>query len=283
MTNLELLPTVPANASAKLPAEARYVDFYKTNRRSRFGIRPASLFVFEVLGQSGFLIEDGQDYPHLACGRCGGYGEYSYNQIDGTVCYGCNGDGLGRAITWDDALRIAKRRIADAKREARRMMNELHEQALTWNAFYADHADVIAYLADKDDRRGFIGDMARKTATLNALSPRMVEAIRRIISEDAAKVAKVNAAGHFGSEGERIKGITAAVKSVKFVDNDFGGSWLVVMETSEGHVLKTFASGAFADVKEGEEVTFSATVKRHSEYAGKKETLLSRCMIPKKK
>lgn len=25
------------------------------------------------------------------CGRCGGSGNYSYNQIDGTVCYGCRG------------------------------------------------------------------------------------------------------------------------------------------------------------------------------------------------
>jgi ribosomal protein L40E len=25
------------------------------------------------------------------CGRCGGSGEYSYNPIDGTTCYGCRG------------------------------------------------------------------------------------------------------------------------------------------------------------------------------------------------
>lgn len=27
------------------------------------------------------------------CGRCGGTGHYSYNQVDGTVCYGCGGSG----------------------------------------------------------------------------------------------------------------------------------------------------------------------------------------------
>lgn len=27
------------------------------------------------------------------CGRCGGSGSYSYNQIDGSRCYGCNGRG----------------------------------------------------------------------------------------------------------------------------------------------------------------------------------------------
>lgn len=27
------------------------------------------------------------------CSRCGGTGEYSFNQMDGTRCYGCNGTG----------------------------------------------------------------------------------------------------------------------------------------------------------------------------------------------
>lgn len=27
------------------------------------------------------------------CGRCGGSGSYSFNQIDGSVCYGCRGSG----------------------------------------------------------------------------------------------------------------------------------------------------------------------------------------------
>lgn len=31
------------------------------------------------------------------CGRCGGCGEYSYNQIDGSRCYGCLG--TGRRLT----------------------------------------------------------------------------------------------------------------------------------------------------------------------------------------
>ena len=48
------------------------------------------------------------------CGRCGGTGQYSYNQIDGTKCYGCGGSGLaltkrGRAAqqVYRDSLNIA--------------------------------------------------------------------------------------------------------------------------------------------------------------------------------
>lgn len=32
-------------------------------------------------------------YERETCGRCGGSGSYSYNQIDGSRCYGCNGSG----------------------------------------------------------------------------------------------------------------------------------------------------------------------------------------------
>ena len=33
------------------------------------------------------------EYEKETCGRCGGSGQYSYNQIDGSRCYGCGGSG----------------------------------------------------------------------------------------------------------------------------------------------------------------------------------------------
>lgn len=36
-------------------------------------------------------------YDRKPCGRCGGSGHYSYNQINGTTCFGCGGS--GRALT----------------------------------------------------------------------------------------------------------------------------------------------------------------------------------------
>lgn len=32
-------------------------------------------------------------FEHKTCGRCGGSGHYSYNQINGTTCFGCGGSG----------------------------------------------------------------------------------------------------------------------------------------------------------------------------------------------
>lgn len=33
------------------------------------------------------------NFPTTECGRCGGSGHYSFNTIDGSRCYGCNGTG----------------------------------------------------------------------------------------------------------------------------------------------------------------------------------------------
>lgn len=33
-------------------------------------------------------------FESKTCGRCGGSGRYSYNQLDGDRCYGCRGTGL---------------------------------------------------------------------------------------------------------------------------------------------------------------------------------------------
>lgn len=38
------------------------------------------------------LVKEGK-IALLTCGRCGGTGNYSYNQMDGTRCYGCGGSG----------------------------------------------------------------------------------------------------------------------------------------------------------------------------------------------
>ena len=36
----------------------------------------------------------GTNFETTTCGRCGGSGKYSYNQIDGDRCYGCGGTGI---------------------------------------------------------------------------------------------------------------------------------------------------------------------------------------------
>jgi hypothetical protein len=58
------------------------------------------------------------------CGRCGGSGHYSYNQIDGTRCYGCGGSGRrytkrGRAALdyWHWLCSVPASQLVDGDRD----------------------------------------------------------------------------------------------------------------------------------------------------------------------
>lgn len=50
---------------------------------------------FKIVGEP-FKNEKGRLYVKVkgTCPRCGGSGHYSYNQMDGTRCYGCQGSGI---------------------------------------------------------------------------------------------------------------------------------------------------------------------------------------------
>ena len=39
------------------------------------------------------ITRDKRGFPIVTCSRCGGGGEYLYNCVDGTMCYGCRGTG----------------------------------------------------------------------------------------------------------------------------------------------------------------------------------------------
>lgn len=50
------------------------------------------------------------------CGRCGGSGNYSYNQMDGTRCFGCAG--AGNVMPKEAGLGALKARAVVARRRS---------------------------------------------------------------------------------------------------------------------------------------------------------------------
>lgn len=52
------------------------------------------------------------------CGRCGGSGQYSFNMMHGTTCFGCGGVGhklLKTARELSDAVSAAKSAVSDGR------------------------------------------------------------------------------------------------------------------------------------------------------------------------
>lgn len=92
---------------------------------------------FEQIGEP-FDNEKGKKYIKVknVCPRCGGTGHYSYNEMDGTVCYGCGGAGFQvkpvRAYTEKEynSLLVANSRARQKKEEERvKKEKELIENA----------------------------------------------------------------------------------------------------------------------------------------------------------
>lgn len=257
---------------------------------------------------NGFVVAIRQTNGVLAepCKRCGGSGHYSFNLMDGTVCYGCNGRGIGNATTEAEAIRKADNRAkararAAAKEDAR--IAKLRADMDEWQAANAELVEALRPYLPAVDSEGytdfsvyvpnrFLANIAEQAIlTVKPLSDKQVAAARNAVAqqqqrdaERANKTAQKVATGHYGTVGDKVQ-VQVKVISCKPFDREFNGrpvtSWLITMETTDGHTVKTWTSGNFvSDAIDAENdkglITIKAKVKAHGEYNGVPEATLER-------
>lgn len=100
--------------------------------------------------------ENGKMYIKVRgkCPRCGGSGHYSYNQMDGTRCYGCMGSGIKvMSVRWyTDSQRASMDRAAE-KRAAHRaeVVEQRRIKFAARNAFgFGEAGFITLYKGDLD-------------------------------------------------------------------------------------------------------------------------------------
>ena len=71
------------------------------------------------------------------------------------------------------------------------------------------------------------------------------------------------------------------VLSMRYLEGRYGTTTLVTFEDEPGNLLKWFASVELDDINKGDIVNIRATVKKHDEYKGVKQTLITRAKILK--
>jgi hypothetical protein len=71
------------------------------------------------------------------------------------------------------------------------------------------------------------------------------------------------------------------VKHMKYIEGRYGTTTLVAFEDEPGNLIKWFASVSLDDINKGDVVDLKATVKKHDEYKGVKQTLITRAKILK--
>jgi hypothetical protein len=83
----------------------------------------------------------------------------------------------------------------------------------------------------------------------------------------------------FGNIGSRLEDCEVICTFKTFCETQFGTSVLYKFQHVDGDVYKTFYSGHTWEVEQGEKVRLWGTVKKHDEWNGKKETMLTRCKV----
>lgn len=222
-------------------------------------------------------IHNGVTYVFEACRRCGGTGEYSYNPMHGTTCFGCHG-GRGTWVTKADSDRRARNRATAAARRARQAEAFQAEATTRWNALVDAHP-LLAELSYRLNTvpgaayGGILGELLGKFERFGSLSDKQIAFAEKLIRDDMAAVAElerqaaekravqaVRANAPIGEVGDRLD-FTGTVRFTSEGSNSFGAWTLIVIDTPNGAV-KWFASGHW-DLARGETVTLRATVKDH--------------------
>lgn len=84
---------------------------------------------------------------------------------------------------------------------------------------------------------------------------------------------------HVGKVGERLRNVSGRVEMIKPLEaGQFGARTLVKLASDDGNIFTWFASGD-REFRRDAPVTFTGTVKKHTEYNGAKETQLSRVIV----
>ena len=218
-----------------------------------------------------------------ACGRCAGTGWFScFRHIESGVCFQCRGVksvhrtrrvfneiGAGQNIT-RDKKKAAKKRI-----EADKVRRVLREKIKAW--FVADEGvawDVI--IRGRDNQ--FLANMKGAVKRWGGLSEKQTAAVHKIGQDMVDRAATREQSSHVGEKGDKIV-FTATVIFSKEIETRFGLSTLVKMQDEAKNVFTWFASGVRDDVPKFAVINVRGTIKDHNEFAGVKETQITRCKI----
>lgn len=104
-----------------------------------------------------------------------------------------------------------------------------------------------------------------------------IQALKRQMDEAEKKKqqlqAKKEKSKHFGQIKKRYE-IEVTVKNTIYIDTQWGGKMIYILEDKEGHIFKWSTTNF--DYNVGDYIRMKATVKDHTEYKGWKQTEITR-------
>lgn len=207
------------------------------------------------------------------CKRCGGEG-YVYSNVDGGICYECNG-GKGTMLTVKEARKRTKAAAQRAARAERKLIakQEFHNAQL--EAAEAAFPILAGWFDAMADGNAFLSDLWTKAFDYE-LSEKQIAAAAKSLQSKADREAERAAEKAALSEVQVGKQtITGTIVSVKYKDSQFGGAWkMTVLDDRNFKVWGTVPTAIFDQQREeavegenpfaehlkGRKVTFNAAV-----------------------
>lgn len=268
----------------------------------------------EIMGQP--FEHEGKMYVRVKgkCPRCGGSGHYSYNQMDGTRCYGCNGTGVKMMdVRWyTDAQRASMDKAAEKRAAAKAVKVEEHRiRFAARNALgFGDAGFITILVGDNDFIKDWRTELPQHTVWYNEFfgwfipsnrTPETIPSNLRTIrlnwevvmdkndpeglemrdNEEVKSYVQTLIYGKSKSEyqGSPNEWLTREVVIKKNVaaDSRYGESHIHIMEDAdENQYVWTTAS---KNLEEGATYTIKMKVKEHKEYKGVKQTVVYYCKV----
>lgn len=108
---------------------------------------------------------------------------------------------------------------------------------------------------------------------------RMKDSAEDIIAAKVASYYKVPETEFYpGVEGERIRNFKVRLESVRGFDGYYGYTNIYTF-TADKYVFVWMTSKSDLDIRDGEEVSLTGTIKKFNDYNGIHQTMLSRCIV----
>lgn len=293
MTSTEARQDIHTAAHANFdPADYRFIGVLDTDTSIFRTDDSAARRKVEALESEGFpyvLV-----HPHGQCDSCGQHLRYVavmfHHPSAALVEVGVN----CLAGRFSMAKAEVKRMMAEAKkaREAHALLDAFQAQCAEHQELaYATYAKNLAAAAPEGantwgtDTLASIAQSARQygSATDNQLG-----LVARILGELEGKFAEQEARNaeraaersqrvdaFIGTVNEKKRPFTGVVRIAREFETQFGVSTLYIIDTPEG-TAKWFTSSRTVELEQGQEVSFTATVKAHEIYDGEHQTVVLR-------
>jgi len=254
--------------------------------------------------------EDGKMYVKVIgpCKRCGGSGHYSYNPMDGTTCFGCNGTGKTSMIVrwYTDAQRATMDKATEKRKAAAAVKQEERRiKSAARNAFgFGEKGYITLIYGDNDTIKKWREDLPEHTVWYNNTfgwfipSTKMIEGhsavlqweqvrniddeenLQMISNEDAHKIVVSLTVGESKSQWQGIIGDwlepieVKVIKNISF-SNSYGDSHMHILHDEDGNEY-VWTTGS-KNLEEGKVLKLKMKVKNHSDYNGVKQTIVWYC------